>query len=50
MTAELLELDLLRHGLLVLVARVIAVFALGALKRDDFPTCARHCFPLGIEN
>jgi hypothetical protein len=42
MTAELLELDLFRHGLLVLRGRVIAVLALGALEGDDFASCPGH--------
>src|SRR5262249_10281184 len=42
MTAELLQLELLRHGLLVLVRRVIPTLALGALQHDDFSSLARH--------
>src|SRR5207237_3860153 len=50
-TAELLELQLLRHRLLVLGRRVIPTFALGALKGDDFSACACHwSTPLEIEN
>jgi hypothetical protein len=46
MTAELLQFQLLRHGLLVLVRRVIPTLALGALQRDDFSSLARHlCYP-----
>ena len=41
-TAELLELDLLGHRLLVLGRRVVAVLTFAALKRDDLSTCARH--------
>src|SRR2546430_2560512 len=41
-TAELLELQLLRHRLLVLRRRIVPTFALGALERDDFSSCARH--------
>src|ERR1043166_542026 len=41
-TAELLQLQLLRHRLLVLRRRVVPTFALGALERDDLSTCARH--------
>ena len=44
MTAELLQFQLLRHGLLVLRRRVVPTFALGTLKRDDFSACARHVF------
>ena len=44
MTAELLQFQLLRHGFLVLRRRVVATFALGTLKRDDFSACARHVF------
>ena len=40
--AELLQLELLRHRLLVLVRRVVPTFALGALQRDDFSSLARH--------
>ena len=43
-TAELLELELLRHGLLVLGRRVVPTLALAALQRDDFSSLARHCF------
>jgi hypothetical protein len=42
MTAELLQFQLFRHGLLVLRRRVIPTFALTALKGDDFSACARH--------
>src|SRR5207248_10025705 len=42
MTAELLQFQLLRHGLLVLRRGVVPTFALGTLKRDDFSACARH--------
>ena len=41
-TAELLQLELFRHRLPVLGRRVIPTFALGALQRDDFSSCARH--------
>src|SRR6185369_14294617 len=41
-TTELLELQLLRHRLPVFRRRVVATFALGALQRDDFASCARH--------
>ena len=34
--AELLQLDALGGGLLVLSFRIITILALGALKRDDF--------------
>jgi hypothetical protein len=44
MTAELLQFELLRHGLLVLRRRVVPTFALGTLKRDDFSACACHVF------
>ena len=44
MTAELLQFQLLRHGLLVLRRRVVPTFALGTLKGDDFSACARHVF------
>src|ERR1041384_881086 len=43
-TAELLQFQLLRHGLLVLGRRVIPTLALAALQRDDFSSLARHCF------
>ena len=42
MTAELLQFELLRHGFLVLGRRVISTFALSALERDDFSSCACH--------
>jgi len=41
-TAKLLQLELFRHRLPVLGRRVIPTFALGALQRDDFSSCARH--------
>ena len=41
-SAKLLQLELLRHRLPVLGRRVIPTFALGALQRDDFSSCARH--------
>ena len=41
-TAELLELQLLRHRLPVFGRRVVTTLALGALQRDDFASCARH--------
>src|SRR4029077_18979328 len=41
-TAELLQFQLLRHGLLVLRRRIVSTFALGALERDDFSACACH--------
>ena len=41
-TAELLELELLRHGLAILGRRVVPTFALGALQRDDFSTALGH--------
>ena len=41
-TAELLELQLLRHRLLVLRRRIVPTFALGALEGDDFSSCAGH--------
>src|SRR5438067_11483501 len=41
-TAELPELQLLRHRLLVLRRRVVPTFALGTLEGDDFSACARH--------
>jgi hypothetical protein len=45
-TAELLQFELLRHGLLVLVRRIVPTLALGALQRDDFSSLARHlCYP-----
>ena len=44
MTAELFQLQLLRHGLPVLGRRVIPTFALGALQRDDFSSLSRHLF------
>jgi len=47
-TAELLEFQLLRHGLLVLRRRVVPTFALGTLKRDDFSACARHVLLLRL--
>jgi hypothetical protein len=47
-TAELLQFQLLRHGLLVLRGRVIAPFALGALERDDLACCCH--FASGIED
>jgi hypothetical protein len=40
--AELLQFQLLGHRLLVLRGGVVAPFALSALERDDFPTCACH--------
>jgi hypothetical protein len=40
--AELLQFQLLGHGLLVLRRRVIPTFALGALKVDDLAR-GRHC-------
>ena len=46
-TAELLQLELLRHRLPVLGRRVIPTFALGALKRDDLSSLSRHIFPSG---
>ena len=48
-TAELLQLQLLRHGLLVLVRRVVPTLALGALQRDDFSSLARHFFNLKLD-
>src|SRR4051794_33724781 len=44
MTAELLQFQLLRHGLLVLRRGVVPTFALGTLEGDDFSACARHVF------
>jgi hypothetical protein len=44
MTAELLQFQLLRHGLLVLGRGVVPAFALGTLERDDFSACACHFF------
>ena len=41
-TAELLQFQLLRHGLLVLRRRVVPTFALGTLEGDDLSACARH--------
>jgi hypothetical protein len=41
-TAELLQFQLLRHGLLVLRGGVVPPLALGALKRDDLSSCACH--------
>ena len=41
-TAELLQLQLLRHRFLVLGRRVIPTFALGALQRDDLSSLSRH--------
>ena len=46
MTAELLQFQLLRHGLLVLGRRVVPTLALAALQRDDFSSLARHVFVL----
>ena len=43
--AELLQLDLFGHRLLVLRRRIVPTFALSALERDDFPTCACHGYP-----
>src|ERR1051326_3782016 len=44
-TAELLQFELLRHGLFVLRRRVVPTLALGALQRDDFSSLACHlCF------
>jgi hypothetical protein len=40
--AELLQLELLGHGLLVFVGGVVLPFALGALEGDDFSACACH--------
>ena len=40
----LLQLELLGHGFLVLGRRIVPTFALGALERDDFSSCARHDF------
>jgi hypothetical protein len=37
--AELLQLELLGRGLLVLRGGVVAPFALGALERDDLARC-----------
>ena len=42
--AELLQLELLGRGLLVLRGGVVAPFALGALERDDLARC-RHWIP-----
>jgi hypothetical protein len=39
--AELFELQLLRRIFLVLGGRIIALFALGARKRDDVSHCVR---------
>src|SRR5258706_3012906 len=47
-TAELLQLQLLRHRLLVLRGRVVAPLALGALKRDDLSSCACHILLLRV--
>jgi hypothetical protein len=47
-TAELLQFQLLRHRLLVLVRRVVPTLALGALQRDDFSSLARHFFNLKL--
>src|SRR5437588_5918106 len=41
-TAELLQLELLRHRFLVLGRRVVSTLALGALERNDFSSCACH--------
>jgi hypothetical protein len=52
-TAELLQLHLLRHRFLVLGRAVVPVLTLGALKSDDLSACARHFVLLGelnIEN
>jgi hypothetical protein len=48
--AELLQLQLFRHGLLVLGGRVIPTFALGALKVDDLARCRHGAFSERIEN
>jgi hypothetical protein len=40
--AELLQFQLLGHRFPVLGRRIVPAFALGALKRDDFPSCACH--------
>ena len=44
-TAELLQLQLLRHGLPVLRRRVVLALALGTLKRDDFAYCCHGYLP-----
>jgi hypothetical protein len=41
-TAELLQFQLLGLRLLVLGRRIVPTLTLGALKRDDFSTCACH--------
>ena len=41
-TAELAQLELLRHGLLVLGRRVVPALALGALQRDDLSSGPCH--------
>jgi hypothetical protein len=48
--AELLQLELFRHRLLVFVRGVVLPFALGALKGDDFSACACHLFTPWIED
>jgi hypothetical protein len=48
--AELLQLELFRHRLLVFVGGVVLPFALGALKGDDFSACACHLFTPWIED
>jgi hypothetical protein len=48
--AELLELQLLGHRLLVLGRRVIATFALSALERDDLARCSHCLTPMNREN
>jgi hypothetical protein len=48
--AELLQLELLGRGLLVLRGRVVAPFALGALERDDLALRCHGSSPTKIEN
>jgi hypothetical protein len=48
--AELLQLELLGHGLLVLGRRVVPTFALGALEGDDFARCCHGSVSARIEN
>ena len=40
---EFLHFEALCRGLLIFRVRVVPVFALGALERNDF---SRHCLPL----
>ena len=47
-TAELLELDLFGHRLLVLCRGVVPVFTLGTLERDDFSTRTCHEYSLKV--